>query len=205
VAEIDFTLWATPAVGVLLITSLVLLASRDWRWTISALSLQYAAVFVLVAGVWRLDLVVVKLVAGWMSTAILAATQDSIKPDQDKGSPSEVLFRVLLGAMVALVVFSIAEDVAIILETYLRTVAVAHVAGGLLLIGMGLALLGLTAQPLRVAMALLVFFTGFEIIYAMVEDATLVAGLLAVVNLSLASIGAYLHTSPSLERVGGVE
>jgi MFS family permease len=202
VAEINLTVWGGPAVGVLLVTSLIVLASHDWRWTIAALGLQYTAVLVLVGGVWRLELAVVKLVAGWMATAILGASQDSTRTEREQGSPSGVLFRVLLGGMVALTVFSLAGDGAAILEGYLVSLDVILVAGGLLLMGMGLAVLGLTSQPLRVALALLVFFSGFEILYAIVEDSTLVAGLLAVVNLSLASIGAYLHAVPSLERSG---
>jgi hypothetical protein len=69
----------------------------------------------------------------------------------------------------------------------------------LILIGIGLLHLGLTAQPLRVVLGLLTVLSGFEILYAAVETATLVAGLLAGVNLGLALVGSYLLTSPSLE------
>jgi hypothetical protein len=61
--------------------------------------------------------------------------------------------------------------------------------------------LGLTAQPLRVVLGLLTVLSGFEILYAAVESATLVAGLLAAVNLGLALVGAYLLVAPGLERV----
>ena len=75
----------------------------------------------------------------------------------------------------------------------------AFLAGGILLVEVGLVMLGLNARPLRVVLALLVLFSGFEILYAMVERSTLVAGLLALVNLVLALIGAYLHVAPHLE------
>jgi hypothetical protein len=64
--------------------------------------------------------------------------------------------------------------------------------GGLLLIGMGLLHLGITARVLRVAIGLLTVLSGFEIIYATVEGSVLVAGLLAVINLGLALVGSYL-------------
>ena len=111
-----------------------------------------------------------------------------------------MLFRVLVGGMVALVVFSLVPDVAVFLNDYVEGVNIPQLGGGLLLLGMGLAMLGLTATPLRVALALLIMFSGFEILYAIVEDSTLVAGLLALVNLALASIGAYLHVVPNYEQ-----
>ncbi|MCB9134886.1 MAG: hypothetical protein H6636_05645 [Anaerolineales bacterium] len=197
--ELDFARWAVPAVGVLLVTGLVVLASQDWRWIIAALGVQYAAVFVLVAGSWRLELAVVKLVAGWMATAILGASQDMTQIDPERAHPSGSVFRVLVGAMVGLTVFSLVPDVMALLAPYMDSVPWPELAGGLLLMGMGLALLGLNARPLRVILALLVLFSGFEVLYAVVEDSTLVAGLLALVNLALAMMGAYLHLVARLE------
>jgi hypothetical protein len=51
-------------------------------------------------------------------------------------------------------------------------------------------------------LGLLTVLSGFEILYAAVETATLVAGLLAAINLGLALVGAYLLAAPSLEDVG---
>jgi hypothetical protein len=200
VVEIDFARWAVLAIGVLLVSSLIVLASQDWRWTIAALGVQYAAVFVLVAGTWRLEMAVVKLVAGWMATAILGASQDISQLETERERPSGGLFRVLTGGMVGLAVFSLVPETVAILENYLEAVDLPQVAGGMLLIGMGLAMLGLNARPLRVVLALLVMFSGFEILYAIVERSTLVAGLLAMVNLALALIGAYLHVAPNLGK-----
>jgi hypothetical protein len=46
---------------------------------------------------------------------------------------------------------------------------------------------------------LLTAFSGFEIIYAVIETSLLVTGLLAVVNLGLALVGAYLLIAPTME------
>ncbi|NUM47675.1 MAG: hypothetical protein HUU38_23470 [Anaerolineales bacterium] len=200
--ELDFARWAGPAVGVLVLSAWVVLASQDWRWTIAALGVLYAAVFVLVAGTWRLELAVVKLVAGWMATAILGASQDTSQTEPDRDRPSGVVFRGLAGGMVGLLVFSLVPETADILAGYLEEVNVSQVAGGLFLVGMGLTMLGLNARPLRVVLALLVWFAGFEVLYAMVERSTLVAGLLALVNLALAMIGAYLHVVARLSLPG---
>jgi hypothetical protein len=66
------------------------------------------------------------------------------------------------------------------------------VTGSALLVTLGLLHLGLTTSILRVVLALLTVLSGFEILYAAVEGSILVAGLLSVVNLGLATVGAYL-------------
>jgi uncharacterized membrane protein len=65
-------------------------------------------------------------------------------------------------------------------------------AGSLLLIGMGLLHLGLTADTLRVTIGLMTILSGFEILYTAVEGSVLVAALLAVIILGLALVGSYL-------------
>jgi hypothetical protein len=65
---------------------------------------------------------------------------------------------------------------------------------------MGLLQLGTSAQPFRVVLGLLTVLAGFEIIYAAVESSTLVAALLAAINLSLALTGAYLLNMSQLEK-----
>jgi len=43
-----------------------------------------------------------------------------------------------------------------------------------------------------VVTSLLIAISGFEILYAVVENSTLVAGLLAIVSIGVALVGAYL-------------
>jgi hypothetical protein len=76
----------------------------------------------------------------------------------------------------------------------------ALVTGAVLLIGMGLINLGMTTRPLRVLLGLLTTLSGFELLYAAVESSVLVAGLLAVVTLGLALVGAYLLDTLSGEE-----
>lgn len=73
-------------------------------------------------------------------------------------------------------------------------------AGGLLLAGMGLIQLGVTADILKITFGLLTFMAGFEILYATVETSILLAGLLSIVNLGLALSGAYLLTAAPTEE-----
>jgi hypothetical protein len=201
VPAIIFSNIALPAVILLVATSLTLLASHRWRWCLFALALQYAGVFALIVVNWSLALAGVKLVAGWMAGLVLAiavrGSQDSWV-EEERTQPGGAIFRLIAAGLVALVVASVAPQMA----DWMPGVKMEQVWGGLILIGIGLLHLGLTAQPLRVVLGLLTSLSGFEILYAAVETATLVAGLLAAINLGLALVGAYLMAAPSLEDAG---
>lgn len=172
----------------LVITTLFLLLNQNWRWNIIALSVQYLAVFTLVALVWPVGLAAVKLVAGWMAGAVLGASQPpaDLSEDPQASGPSFV-FRFMVAILVWVLVFTLTPSLAQIVS-----LPPALVTGSVLLVCMGLVNLGMTTRPLRVLLGLLTTLSGFELIYAAVESSVLVAGLLAVVTLGLALVGAYL-------------
>lgn len=185
---------ATLAVALTFITSLVLLVSADWRLGVLALAGQYLGVFFLVWLSWPLETAVVKLVAGWMAGAVLGSTRVGLPPDAEAHTPLSInrAFRLLAAGLVVLAVVSLAPGV----QAWVPAVELEQVWGATLLIGMGLLHLGLTQRPFRVVLALLTVLSGFEILYAAVENSTLVAGMLAGINLSLALVGSYLLVSP---------
>jgi hypothetical protein len=261
---LNFANAALPAVILLVATSLILIASPDWRFSIASLAVQYVGVFVLVALSWPVEMAVVKLVAGWMAGAMLGmaivslpagtanppadtavnppvstavstagnpagyaarnpaanhaantggptripASRDasifsrvtSRQSDPDSEFPHPAIptsrpFRLLTAILAGLAVISAAPEIV----EWLPGLRIEQAWGGLLLIGMGLIQLGFTIQPLRTSLALLTFLAGFEILYAAVETSTLVAGLLAGVNLMLALTGSYLLSAPHME------
>jgi hypothetical protein len=173
---------------ILAISSLYLLLSQNWRWSILALAAQYLAVFWLVALIWPLGLAAAKLVAGWMAGAVLGASQPTIDQVEDRYTSSATfVFRLLVASLVWIVVLLASPA----LVSAIR-IPVPVAQGALLLVGMGLLHLGITTRPLRVLLGLLTVLAGFEMIYAAVERSVMVAGLLAVVTLGLALVGAYL-------------
>lgn len=185
------------AVGLLAVTSVMLLISRDWRYSLAALGCQYIGVALLVSMQWPVGMALIKLVVGWMTGATLGFTQFSVKDRGEETSwPRGWVFRLGAAALVMLVVFSVVPQ----MSTWLTTVSPPQVEGGLLLLAMGLLQLGMTAKPFRVILGLLTFLSGFEIIYSAVEVSILVAGLLAAVNLSLALVGTYLIAYSSAEK-----
>jgi hypothetical protein len=185
------SLLGQAAAILLVFTSLTLLVSRDWRWSLLALMIQYVGVVILVGMQWPVGLAAIKLLVGWMTGATLAFTQYSQKEHREETSwPSGWIFRLVAAGLVLLFIFSLSSK----LSSWLYTVDPAQIEGSLVLMGIGLLQLGMTVRPFRVVLGLLTFLSGFEIIYAAVEVSVLVAGLLAGVNLGLALVGTYLIT-----------
>ncbi len=187
---LQITSWI--AVFLLIIATLSLLLTRDWRWSLAFLALQYICVFWLTQIHWTVSMAAVKLVAGWMVATILGITRAALDPEPatapDRSWPQGRLFRILTTVLVFLVVASVTPSIVKLLPG----IGIPEVVGSLILMTMGLLMLGLTVQPLRVVIGLLTFMAGFEILYAAVENAILVAALLVVVNLGLALVGSYL-------------
>jgi hypothetical protein len=186
------------AVGLLLVTSIGLLLSRDWRWSLGFLAAQYLGMFWLVSLHWPFGLASVKLVTGWMASATLGVTRLSMserEASDESAWPQGRLFRLFAAAIVVILVIAATPQV----ETMIPGISRPVIAGGLLLAGMGLLHLGITAEILRIILGLLTVMAGFEILYATVETSILLAGLLAIVNLGLALAGAYLMIAAPLE------
>jgi hypothetical protein len=105
---------------------------------------------------------------------------------------SGVVFRIFAAALAGLVAYTWGGKLVVLIPE----IEAAQAYGGLILILMGLLHLGLTDRPLRVILGLLTLLAGFEVLYAALEHAALVTGLLAAVNLGLAMVGAFLINAP---------
>ena len=196
------------ALFTVVITSLGILISQSWRWSLVLLALQYLGVFILVALSWPFLLVLAKLIAGWMTVLVLWIAYASLsmpqgptnqQPDSadtsfERMQLSVRVFRLFAAAILGLVFVSVAP----IIKQWFPSVTVTQIIGSLVLIGIGLLQLGLTSDPFRVTLGLLTILMGFEILYAGMEISALVQGLLAGVTLGLGLIGAYLILSPTM-------
>lgn len=197
---LTFSALALPAAILVSLTAAVLLISRDWRWCLAALTIQYVGVFVLMAVSWPLVMAVAKMVSGWMAGAVLGVAALSAPgswQEEERFWPSGRLFRLLAAALAGLAILSLSPKAVALIPG----IGPERMWGSLTLIGLGLLHLGLTAQPLRVVMGLLTILAGFEIVYAAVETSTLLTGLLAGVDLGLALAGAYLMIAPEMGDV----
>jgi hypothetical protein len=187
------------AVAAILITALGLLLAQDWRWSIGLLALQYIAMFVLALENWPIGMASVKVVAGWMGAAILGMTRSGLPNEplaEENTWPRGRLFRIFAAGMVLIIVAAVTPTV----DTLMADAGFPVTAGSLLLIGLGLLHLGITAHILRVTIGLMTILAGFEIIYSTVEGSILVAALLAAINLGLALVGSYLLIAASSQE-----
>lgn len=192
------------AVVVIVITSVGLLLARDWRSSIILLAVQYVAMFTLCLSHMPLGMASVKVVSGWMSAAILGMTRSGLSTpdiDEENNWPRGISFRLFAAGMVGIIVAGAAPRV----NLMMADAGTAVTTGSLLLIGMGLLHLGLTANILRVTISLMTILSGFEILYAAVEGSVLVTALLATIILGLALVGAYLMLAANAEETEETE
>jgi hypothetical protein len=189
----------------IVIAAMVNLIFRDWRINAVGLASQYLAAFILVTLSWPIGMSVVKLIAGWMATAVIALTcLRQMKTATQTESTASFLFRGLAGLLVILVIFILAP---ILHDSMFPQIELLIVQGGLMLLGLSLMQLGTTSDPYLTIISLLSFLTGFEVIHAALEISTLLAGLLVIVNLGLALVGVYfiVKDSPKIEMVSEEE
>lgn len=185
------TILAWLAVILLLGTSSSLLLNRDRRIDLVLLAIQYLGVAVLVAQHLPVGMAAAKLVTGWMTTAALGMTLITMPPHEETSEgfwPRGRAFRLFMVGMVVVLTVALTTRI----EDAIPGIGMPVVAGGILLIGIGLLHLGTSSQIERVIFSLLTILAGFEILYAAVESSILVAALLAVINLGLGLVGAYL-------------
>ena len=187
------------AVGIVAITSTGLLLTYDWRWNLLFLGAQYLGASVLCAMHLPLGVAAAKLITGWMAVAALGMTLTAL-PLQ--GEPREQslaqgrAFRLFMAGMFFVLAITLTPRIA----AGMPGVGAPVIAGSILLAGIGLLHLGTSSQIARIICGLLTVLTGFEILYAALEGAILVAALLAAVTLGLGLVGAYLLTTTAPEE-----
>jgi hypothetical protein len=220
--------WADePALILVIMTSLTLLLSTDWRLSLLALTLQYIGVFLLVLLDWTFEMAATKLVAGWISAAILgmavnALVEHYIKQAEDERVSEKAVESAITGEqrpysvkdsptpanpggrivalLTAMLVWLTVLTIAPQVWLIFPSINALQVWSSLILVGLGLIQIGFSNRVFRVIVGLLTILSGFEIFYASIEDSALVAGLLAGVNLAMALVGAYLLLAPIMQE-----
>ena len=194
-----------PIIALVLITgtSITLFMIENWRLSIVLLAIQYIGVFFLVQVNWPISMAMVKLVAGWISGAILGMAMISIPDLREKLERYSTkhmlvsrLFYLLTAVLILMVVVSQANNAL----KWFPEIGLEHIWSGFLLIGMGLFKLGFSEKPFPGTLGLLTALSGFEIIYATIAISALLAGLLAGITLGLGLAGSYLLMAPYLEE-----
>ncbi len=177
----------------IVLSVMIVLIFRDWRIIALALGAQYLGAFVLVLLSWPINMAIVKLISGWMATAVMVFT--SLRYSREELQPENVanlFFKGLSGLLMIMLIFILAPPLQ---RRVFPDVDLLIIQGGLIMMGMALMQLGLNSKPFPVIIGLLTFLTGFEVIYAALELSTLLTGLLAVVTLGMAVVGVSMMVS----------
>ena len=187
-------------VALLFICGAGILIVPSRRLMTGLLALQYIGVFLLVSVSWPMEIAVVKLVAGWMASAVLFLTYQNLPGPAVEDRLDTILpvtsFRGFTALLIGISVYSLVPTA---LRWFLGATQ-QQVLGGLWLLGLGLLQLLLTRDSLRIIIGLLTVISGFEILYATLEASVLMTGLLAILNIGFAFLGSYLLLASNLEE-----
>ncbi len=185
--------------GILFICGTGILMTTNRRWMTGMLALQYMGVFGLVGVSWPLEIAVVKLVAGWMAAAVLFLTYQSLPDSRNRqrltAGSEGYLFMGFAALLIGLSMYSLLP---VALRWFLGATP-QQVLGGVWLLGLGTLQLSFSREDIRIITGLLTVVSGFEILYATLEASVLMTGLLAMLNIGLAFLGAYLQMAANLE------
>lgn len=179
---------------IFLITTVVVsigqMLSRSWKWILICLAIQYLGAFWFVQTVWPFSLAIIKPIAGIIACLALASSQEGTSSFSKLESswPQGRIFRLLATSLVILMALTATP----LTSNWLGINSLLGIWTSIYLMGLGMLQLGITAQPMRVIIALLTLLSGFEILYSFVENSTLVAAMLVFVNIGLSIIGVYL-------------
>jgi len=181
--------WPDVVVGFVFLAGLLMLVADDWRWLLWYLAVVYAGAAALISLVWPWTLAATLLVGGWMAASVLGLSQQRVVTDNGGGRLSERVLRLLAGVLAALLALAIAPGMAL----WLPKMGESYLWGSLALMVLGLWQVGLRSnRPLWVVAGLLTILAGFSMLYAVLEQALLLAGLMALVVVMLALAGGYL-------------
>ncbi|MGD8967908.1 MAG: hypothetical protein PVI07_10415 [Anaerolineae bacterium] len=203
---------AAPAVIGVFVTASLLIVSQDWRLNVLALAGQYFFLALLMTQVVRVEMAAVKGLIGWLVCLVVYLTEQQAQllthdPDgasnlsvqswvaarlegwRSHGISARAAFGFLAALLVALTAYAVAA-----------AIPLPQLPPGLtgvcyLLIGLGVLLLGLSQDPVRVGLGLLTFLSGFDLFYVALEPSLVVTGLLGSISFVIALGMAYLRTA----------
>lgn len=202
-----------PATYIALVAAVITIVAWDWRLTLLALAVHYLATGLLFVDVLDPRLATVKMLVGLFACLILYITarqvnwghlpvdvtpEEAARLSRERRVrvgpylvPATLSFRIFLVLMMVLVVWTVGQQPPYRLPLVPDSLPYLHLAvyG---LVGMGLLRLGLTSEPWQAGIGVLVFLSGFELFYGVLEQSVAVLAVLAAVNLSVVLAVAYL-------------
>jgi hypothetical protein len=171
------------------------LISDSRRINLAAFSGTLLMAFVINIQFWSFTFALSKLITGLMAILILNLSPNLMTQSLFEGSRTSKVFRGVAFAFLLILILFIVPKSSIFLSIPLEQTLAA-----LFMMVSGFVTLGISQNPYRVILGLIVLFLGFEIIYGSVESSLLINGMLAAVDLLVALIGSYLITNSLAEE-----
>jgi uncharacterized MnhB-related membrane protein len=210
-AQLSFLTTKAAIIG-LVITASLIVVIRDWRLSLAALSVQYVLVGLLLTRLIQPQVALTKVLIGALVCVVLYLTgrlastgeeeptseqeaaennRSSLPAIRGGTSLADFTFRLLTALFVGLAVYTLSKRYP--LPEVPSDIGLACYW----LASLGLLVLMLTEEPLKVGMGLLTLITGFELFYSALEHSLSVVGFLGIANFLIALAIAYITASTS--------
>jgi hypothetical protein len=171
-----------------------IMLTDEWFLLMAGYAVIYLAGFSIMVQYWSLTFSLIKLLTGLMSLVVLGLSVYKNREKRATPVKSAVVFRcVALGLFFIILTFLVYR-----ISNYL-SVPLEIVLASLLILTMSVFQLGITQDHLKLFLAIISLFFGFEMIFSANETSLLINGLLAVLTLLISLMGSYMIVNETEE------
>jgi len=145
--------------------------------------------FILILQIWPIALASVKLISGWMGVALMSATMASTTDSRNyEMQTSARVFKLMLAAFSWIVIAASVER----LNSWLP-ITYTNLFIGLVFFFCGIFYFSQEHEINGIAIGLLIFLSGFDVIYSSLEGSALVTGIYGLIIILVSIISSYLQ------------
>lgn len=181
-----------------IVISGAILALSDWRLRLLGLAFAQLIGFILILQIWPIALASVKLISGWMAVVVLSATMaaTSSETSDQKFTISANVFKLMLAAFSWVAIAAVADN----LISWLP-ISFTNLFVGLVFLFCGIFFMSLFTKINDIAVGLLIFLSGFDIIYSSLEGSALVTGIYALIVILVSLVCSFLSGGMTIESL----
>jgi len=166
-----------------------ILIFTNWRLKMAGLAVIQLIAFILILQIWPIALASVKLISGWMGIALMSATLASTREQRIlKMKTSSKIFKLMLAAFSWIVIAASVER----LNSWLP-IPYTNLFIGLVFFICGIFYFSQEIEINGIAIGLLIFLSGFDVIYSSLEGSALVTGIYGLIIILVSIISSYLQ------------
>jgi len=195
----ELPLTSMIGLGLISLSSALILANQDQnekRFCLLAYLFQYIGAIFLLIRIFSFQILFIIFLTGLMGAAIIGTDQiDFRAPIQKKYFISFPLFRVFLSILIWGLILSIEPRIALWIP-----IPDSILFASLWMISIGIVKVSLDNDYFSMMLGLLNLFFGFQLVYILLEESSLVFGFLTAINLLITLLGAFILLKPNSEQ-----